>query len=124
MLLRLFCAVIPNDVAVPLIGAPPPASGVATPDGLPFAPGATAHACPDADPLAAVSRTSTLDAEMRPTLELLAPPTWTIPADVLETLFWARSPVAETLPELAVVMPGGTGVPGSTVGARATEIPD
>ena len=75
------------DETAPLAGATPAAEGVATPDGLPAAPFATAQACPDRAPLAAVSLTSTLDAEVSFTLELLAPATWTRPVAVFEMLF-------------------------------------
>lgn len=124
VLLRLFNAVTPVEDAGPVLGAPPTAAGVATPDGLPAAPGATAQAWPEAAPLAAESLTSTLDEDVRLTFDWLAPATCTRPADVFETLFWAMRPVATGLPELAVVTPAGTGVPGKTVGARATDSPD
>jgi hypothetical protein len=85
---------------------------------------ATAQAAPDVEPLAAVSLMSTVDADTALTLALFAPSTRTAPADVLETVFCASSPVADVFPELAVVRPVGTGVPGSTVGASATDRPD
>jgi hypothetical protein len=71
-----------------------------------------------------VFETLTVELDVRSTLESFSPTTRTPPIVVFETVFWAVSPVALVLPDAAVVMPAGAGVPGPRVGASATLIPD
>src|SRR5947209_2232995 len=98
-------AVVPGPVAVGswarLGGSDPP-------------PGATAQAWPVVAALAPVSWTAVVDEELMLTGAWLVPSIWTAASAVWLLVFWAVRPVAELLPELAVVTPE------FGVGSRAT----